>query len=360
MHFGQINTNPDWGGGENQILHLVQELSARGKKVTLFAHPDGELLRRATKSGFLVSPLPFIGRRPSVRKTAKLISDAGIDLLHVHDSRSGTLGAKVGRKLNIPVVLSRRVASPIRKNPLSRLKYSRRNFSAVLAISNTVKNVFLKTTSFPEKDIFVVPTGVDIGELDAVSRDSKFRRSFGGHYLVGGVGKLSPKKNWQFLIRVAAKMAKTNLDIQWLIAGDGGELESLELLASELGIQDRVHFLGFRSDALHILKNLDALFFPSIVEGASVTVRECMVLGTPVVAVDADGTMESLAGHGWGVADGEIDLAVKCLTEALINQKLRNKHITSARRYAVEHYTYDRTAVGTLAVYRKVLESGVV
>ncbi len=86
--------------------------------------------------------------------------------------------------------------------------------------------------------------------------------------------------------------------------------------------------------------------------------RECMVLGTPVVAVDADGTMESLAGHGWGVVDGEVDVAVKSLTEALTNQSMRDKHITDARRYAVEHYTYDRTASGTLAVYRKVLKDG--
>lgn len=356
-HYGQINTNPDWGGGENQILHLVQELSSRGENVTLFAHPDGELLKRAQKSGCRVVALPCRGRRSSVNRTARLVLESGVDLLHVHDSRSGSLGIKIGRKLNIPVVLSRRIASPIRKNPLSKLKYSRRNFSAVLAISNTVKNVFLKTTSFPEEDVYVVPTGVDIGELDSVNRDYKFRKSFGGQYLVGGVGKLSPKKNWRFLIQVASRMAKTELDIQWLIAGNGDELESLEILAEELGVKDRIHFLGFRKDALHVLKNLDVMFFPSIMEGASVTVRECMVLGTPVVAVDADGTMESLAGNGWGVPDGKPDVAVAALTEALTNQSLRDKHVTGARRYAVEHYTYDRTASGTLEVYRKVIES---
>jgi hypothetical protein len=52
MHFGQINTNRDWGGGENQILHLMQSLTAMGEQVTLFAHPDGELLRRARALGF--------------------------------------------------------------------------------------------------------------------------------------------------------------------------------------------------------------------------------------------------------------------------------------------------------------------
>jgi len=355
MHFGQINTNREWGGGENQILHLVQALSAMGEQVTLFAHPEGELLRRASDMGFSACALPCRGGRPSVRKTAAAVAQAGIDLLHVHDSGSSDLGAAVGRRLNIPVVLSRRVASSIRRNPFSRMKYSRRNFRAVLAISNTVRDVFLKTSSFPAEDVFVVPSGVDIGELDAVARDYEFRRSFGGQYLVGGVGKLSPKKNWQFLVRVAARMAETDLDIRWLVAGDGGERESLELLADELGVADRVQFMGFRSDALRILKNLDLLFFPSIIEGASVTVRECMVLGTPVVAVDAAGTMESLAGHGRGVADGDVEGAVQGVTELLTNSELRDRCVTGARRYAVEHFTYDRTATGTLAVYRKVL-----
>jgi len=355
MHFGQINTNRDWGGGENQILHLMQSLTAMGEKVTLFAHPDGELLRRAQSCGVAVLPLPCRGRRPLLRSSVRVIADAGVDLLHVHDSRSCSLGAYLGRKLKIPVVLSRRIASPVRGNLLSQLKYSRRNFRAVIAISNTVKDVFAATTRFTEDEIFVVPSGVDIGELDAVERDSEFRRSFKGRYIVGGLGKLSPKKNWQFLIRVAAQMLQSGLDIQWLIAGDGDERENLESLAEELGVAERIHFLGFRQDALRILKNLDLLFFPSIMEGASVTVRECMVLGTPVVAVDAAGTMESLAGYGTGVADGDVAAAAEAVRAALTDSSLRDRYITGARRYAVEHYTYDRTASGTLAVYRKIL-----
>jgi len=247
------------------------------------------------------------------------------------------------------------VASPLRRNPLSRWKYSRRNFRAVVAISNTVRDVFLRTSRFPADDVYVVPTGVDIGELDAVERDNAFRREFPGRFLVGGVGKLSVKKNWAFLVHVAAAMKATDLDIHWVIAGDGGEREAIELLAKELGVEDSIHLLGFRSDALRILKSLDLLFFPSIVEGASVTVRECMVLGTPVVAVEAAGTMESLAGHGWGVADGDIEGAVAGVAEALTNQPLRDERVSGARRYAVEHYTYDRTVAGTIEVYRKVL-----
>ena len=355
MHIGQISTNPDWGGGENQILHLVQGLEARGERVTLFAHPKGELLRRADAAGCTVCPLPGGGRTPSASATAKVVAGAGFDLLHVHDSRGASLGAAVGRRVGVPVVLSRRVASPLRRNPLSRWKYSHRNFCAVIAISNTVREVFLRTSRFPADDVYVVPTGVDIGELDAVERDNAFRRDFPGRFVVGGVGKLSVKKNWPFLVRVAARIAETNLDIHWVIAGDGDARDEIERLAEELGVGHRIHLLGFRSDALRILKSLDLLFFPSRVEGASVTVRECMVLGIPVVAVDADGTMESLAGHGWGVADGDVEGAATSVAEALTNQSLRYEHVSGARRYAIAHYAYDRTVAGTLDLYRKVL-----
>ena len=357
MHVGQINTNREWGGGENQVLHLVQALHERGVKVTLLAHAEGELLRRAQESGLPAAALPVgLGGGVSRARTASLVQELGVDLLHVHDSRGGTLGAWLGRRLGLPVVLSRRVASPLRRNLFSRYKYSRRNFRAVLAISETVRDVFLQGSQFAPEDVYVVPSGVEIGELDAVERDVGWRRSFGGAYLVGGVGKLSVKKNWQFLVRVAARMAQQgDLDIQWIIAGDGDEHDNLVELIRELGVEDRVHLLGFRKDAVRILKSLDVLFFPSLIEGASVTVRECMVLGTPVVAVDAAGTMESLAGHGWGVSAADVDGAVQAVEQALLDTDLRDKHVAGARRYAIEHYTYDRTAIGTLAVYREIL-----
>ncbi len=353
MHIGQINTNPEWGGGENQVLQLVRGLEQRGVRVTLFAHAAGELLRRAQACGCHVYPLP--AGRGALRAMEQALVNEGVDLLHVHDSRGAALGARLGRRLRLPVVLSRRVASPLRRNPFSRQKYTRRNFAAVIAISHTVREVFLRTSDFPAGDVYVVPTGVDIRALDAVQPDADWRRSVGRPYVVGGVGKLSVKKNWQFLVRVAARMSEAQETVSWVIAGDGDQHGPLALLIRQLGVQDRVKLLGFRDDASRILKSLDVCFFPSIVEGASVTVRECMALGTPVVAVNAAGTAESLAGHGWLVEDGDVDGAVRAIREALSDGPERNRRVETACLHARECYSYDRTVDGTLDVYRKVL-----
>ena len=143
-------------------------------------------------------------------------------------------------------------------------------------------------------------------------------------------------------------------DIQWLIAGEGPERENLERLAKDAGVSSRVHLLGMRTDAASILKTLDILFSPSVAEGAGVTIREAMVLGTPVVAVDAPGSMESLAGHGWSVKDGDVEGAAKAITDILSDQSNTRTVCEEARASAISRFSFDGAVEGTFKVYRSV------
>ncbi len=357
-HIAHLHTNHEWGGGEYQLFHLVKGLASRGIRTTLFAHPYGKLYERACESGLPARAMPAASFAPvlpfSLSSLCRLIVELDVDILHVHDSLATTIGIGVSRRTKKPVVLSRRIASPLRRNIFSRSKYSPNKLKAVIAISQTVKDVFGKS-GYPDDRILVVPSGIDIPSLERVERDEDFRRGLGGDYLVGGIGKLSRKKNWQFMARVAAHIAQTGPDIQWCLAGSGTEEGRLDKLVRELGIKSRFHFLGFRADANSILKTVDALFFPSLMEGASVAVRTAMVLGTPVVAVDAPGTLESLAGHGWLVRSDDVEAAARSIIEALTNAKRRERVIKAARESAVRRFAFDRTIEGTIAVYENIL-----
>jgi len=352
LHIGHLNANRDWGGGENQIFNLVEALQAENVHTTLIARAGGVLAARAQAAGL---PVVLFSKGGGVAQVARHCADLGIEMLHVHDSASTTIGVKVGRRLDLPVVLSRRVASPLRRNPFSRRKYSPRSLAGVLAISQTVKTVFKQCTGFPDERLFVVPSGVKVGELDAVERDADFRRHYAsGRYLVGGVGKLSAKKNWGMLVATAAMLRERGMEVRWVIAGDGPEQEALAAMIAEQGLQEQVHLLGFRDDATQIIKSLDALFFPSLMEGASVTVREAMLLGTPVVAVDAPGTMESLGGHGVGLKAGDIAAAADAVQAVLTDTDKRQAMIAGARRSALARFSFPVTVAGTLAAYRAV------
>lgn len=193
--------------------------------------------------------------------------------------------------------------------------------------------------------------------LDAVSPDPELRRRYRADFLVAGVGSLTRKKNWQMLVRTAALLAGEGLDIHWLLAGEGPERPRLEALAQRCGVRERVHLLGFRQDSQRILKSCDLLFFPSLMEGASVTVREAMALGTPVVAVNAAGTAESLDGHGRLVAPDDIEEAARNIRDLLAKPAARETLIDAARESARRRFSFERTVEGTRQVYDAVLSA---
>ena len=91
-------------------------------------------------------------------------------------------------------------------------------------------------------------------------------------------------------------------------------------------------------------------------EGASVTVREAMLLGTPVVAVDAAGTMESLDGHGIGIKPGDVSAAADAVYAVLTDTDKRQSMIAGARRSALARFSFPVTVAGTLAAYRRIWE----
>jgi len=350
-HIVQLNTNREWGGGEHQVLSLVAGLSHKGVRTTLFTYPRGGLFRQSQQ---MHSPVEVLPLRSPHRHLIRLLRNRTA-LLHVHDSKAAAIGIRVAKELGIPLVLSRRVASPLRRNPYSRWKYSARNIAAVIAISETVKTVFAQS-GYPEGRIHVVPSGLDIDALDRMEKNNRLRERYGESHLLGGIGKLSVKKNWQLMIRVAAKLAAEGTDLQWVLVGDGSERRRLERLVTMLDVSRRVHFLGFRADAVHILKSLDLLFFPSRMEGASVTVRQAMILGVPVVAADAPGTVESLAGNGWFVKWDDVEGAAAVVRHVLAHTKEREAMCRRARESALARFSIERTVQGTMRVYERVID----
>ena len=347
LRIAHLHANREWGGGETQLLALVRRTQARGLFTVLATPPDGVLFERARRAGLRV--LPFAVRGGAVRQLALDLSEFGLTHLHAHDSASTALGIRLRRTLRVPLVLTRRVASPLRRNPFSRWKYSPRRLDGVIAISGTVRDVMVGS-GYPADRIQIAPSGVDIDSLARIPADPEFRRACGDGFLIGGIGKLSAKKNWIRMVRAAEILAREEaFPARWVLAGDGPERESLQTAIAQAGLADRFQLLGFRPDATPLLRQFDLLCFPSRMEGASVTVREAMALGVPVVAADAPGVVESLAGHGWLATGDEPAAMADAIRQVFQDSAARQARIAAARRHAQAHYDLDRTVDATLA-----------
>jgi len=125
---------------------------------------------------------------------------------------------------------------------------------------------------------------------------------------VVAIGRLAEQKNYPVLIRAAVHMP----DVVVRIVGDGSEGPALKAMASELGVADRVQFLGFhpRTETLEILAGGDVFVQPSLFEGHSLALIEAAKLGMPLVVSDAPVQVEgvtapdgSLCGAVAGVHD---------------------------------------------------------
>jgi glycosyltransferase involved in cell wall biosynthesis len=106
-------------------------------------------------------------------------------------------------------------------------------------------------------------------------------------------GLLNSAKGQDLAIQALQLVASPNIHL--VIAGHGNDLPMLEALAGELGVNDRVHFLGWRDDLPALIAASDVVLLPSRWEGMPYVVLEAMAAGRPVVATRVDGARDLVA-----------------------------------------------------------------
>ena len=151
MRIVHLDTEREMRGGQHQALLLARGLAARGHEQLILARREGGLLEASTAASLEARPIGAAAVAKCARRA---------DLLHAHDARSHTLAVLAAGEC--PVVVSRRVAFPIRTGMLSRWKY--KQAAQYLAVSEFVKRQ-LVAAGVADERIVVVYDGVEVGPL---------------------------------------------------------------------------------------------------------------------------------------------------------------------------------------------------
>jgi glycosyltransferase involved in cell wall biosynthesis len=128
--------------------------------------------------------------------------------------------------------------------------------------------------------------------------------------IIGNAGWLLPLKRFDIFLRVAARVSVQLPNAQFVIAGDGPERESLRSLARQLGIDQKVHWLGWQKDMRTFYPGLDVLLFNSDWDAFPTTPLEAMSFGVPVIASVLNGGLrEVITDDRYGILlqDHDID-----------------------------------------------------
>lgn len=163
-----------------------------------------------------------------------------------------------------------------------------------------------RTISYPIPYPFTLPSQIEGKQRENARRQLGLAQA---HKVVGNAGWLIARKRWDVFLNVAAKVAAAVPQARFLIAGDGPERGNLVRLATELGIQERVVWLGWEKDLEVFFRALDVMVFNSDWDAMGRTPLEAMSYGVPVVAsVLHGGLKEALDSEDYGFLADKHDI----------------------------------------------------
>ena len=156
------------------------------------------------------------------------------------------------------------------------------------------------------KQVTYVPgIGVDVKKFRSVPEcRAAVRRELDvtpGQIVLLTIGELCTGKNHELVIRALAKLGRK--DVRFVICGLGVLGDRLRELSCELGVQDQVTLLGYRTDIPAVLAAADAFIFPSLREGLSVALMEAMAAGKAVACSRIRGNTDLIEEQGGTLFD---------------------------------------------------------
>ena len=145
--------------------------------------------------------------------------------------------------------------------------------------------------------VYVPGVGIDLKKFGHTKTNKAEKRKELGipddATLLLSVGELNENKNHETVIRAIA-----NMNLYYLIAGEGDLHEHLQSVINEQGLSNRVKLLGYRTDVAELYKAADLYILPSIREGLNVSLMEAMASGLPVVCGRIRGNMDLIDAKG--------------------------------------------------------------
>jgi glycosyltransferase involved in cell wall biosynthesis len=281
----------NFGGLEQLVIQLSEELKRRGVESSIVALTDGALLEEANRRGVRSLALhKKSGLRPAVPlQLARMLRDLRVDILHTHNFAPLIYGTPAATLCRIPTINTRHGRAALRSYSWLWALTDR-----VVAVSHDAKTELLRHNSIRSDKVSVIWNGIDLSPYRAAPT-TDIRAELGVSrdlLLIGTVGRLSEEKDHATLLRAFRATLDRGVTAELVIAGGGPMEERLKDLARELAVDAKVRFLGFRTDVPAVLQGCNLYVQSSRMEGVSLTLIEAMAAGLPVIATRVGGNPE--------------------------------------------------------------------
>lgn len=351
------------GGAEKQLTLLARGLPRDefDVHVAVLTH-SGPLEQSLRDAGI---PVTVIGKRWKADPLAyfqlkRQIRELAPDIVHTWLFAANAYGRQAAIAASVKHILGgERCVDPWKGAwQLAIDRHLARRTERIVTNSTGVKEFYASRGIAAEKFV-VIPNGIEPPAIaDPISREALLAELNlpPDARLIGCVGRLWPQKGHKDLIWAADLLKSTRDDAHLLIIGEGPLRWRLERFTQQNAVEDKVHFLGERSDVLRLLQHCDVLWLGSEYEGQSNAILEAMTAGVPVIAYDIAGNRDLVVPEesGYLIARGDRFEFTRRTDWLLSDDVLRRRLGDAGRERVAREFTVEQMVARHADLYRQI------
>lgn len=354
-----VITTIDRGGAEKHLLQLASAQVAKNLKVrVIFLKGRGELRPEFEANGCeVISNLANKNIFYQIMVLRKMLNPTS-GVIHAHLPRAELLSA-IGSRSKF--VVSRHNAEkffPGAPNFISRIlsRYVASKTYGCIAISNAVKEFLAQTREWPSSpEVTIIHYGIQKKEPNLTFEKSQLLQNLGiptSSRVIGTIARVVPQKDYPTLLR-AFKIVFEKYPNSFLVSvGEGYLQPQMNELAAELGIAERIKWVGKVENVEDYLQLFDCFVLTSLYEGFGLVLLEAANAGLPIVASEISAIPEVLGrGHKYLAHPGAYRQFA-----TLIIDSLNEKHSLELAKFnqgLMDKFSVEKMLESTLATYRK-------
>lgn len=354
------------GGGETHVLDLVEELNKEQYEPIVLSFTDGPMISRLQEMGVkthvIATEIPF--DFTSWKKVKNFIEAEQIDIVHAHGTRALSNTFWAAKRLGLPIIYT--VHGWSFHADQSPLMKTYRTLGEKFLISKSDVTVCVSENNLKEgQQLFdmsratVIKNGINLDKFSRKNTYKDIRKEFGipkDALLVGYIARITAQKDpITFLKAIVSVPAELNM--HFLMVGEGDMKEEAVKLAEQLNILHRITFVDFRQDIPDILNAIDIYCLPSLWEGLPIGLLEAMAMGKAVVATAIDGTKEVVVHmeNGLLMPPSSPETLAKSLVLLATDNNLRDILSFKAHQTIQEKYNVGNMTRQVEMLYQKVM-----
>ncbi|MGB2889221.1 MAG: glycosyltransferase [Candidatus Acidiferrales bacterium] len=362
-----------WAGAEVQLAALLKAFQRNAElSISAIFLNDGRPADEARQSGTEVCVFDETRQNffQILSGATHFLHGKNIQVLHSHRYKENLLAALLARRCHVPVHVCSRHGAP---EPFTGWRGYKQNLvealdrwvahhctDCVVSVSGELHTQL--TRYLPSNKVVTIYNGIDAETVCSRFNAAEAKQRLGipvECWVVGTAGRLDPIKRLDIFLAAAQQIASVQPNSKFVIAGDGTEESRLRGLATALGLEDRVLFLGHRDDIYDVLRAMDIFVLCSDHEGLPMALLETLYLGVAVVARPVGGVGEVVqdgVNGVWVPSSAPSDLAEACL-QLLHDDVRRNFLARAGAELVAKQFTADRTADRVAELYSSLYEA---